>query len=274
MRSEDQLRITLSSMSLQEFANEGPSPCFALVITMRESKTNHHGKTQYSTLMRHKQVDMCPVAFLGVLLFARFQHHPEQLPRCVAPRLPNMSTRKSWYDLPLFSHKNQPAVALKYDAQAKSMRSALEECGIHTSAVTHISRKWGAQLAERGGASQADIARQGRWVTSVMENVYLSHFPLQALRVLAGFPVTQEAYYLPRDIQRGEALLVTVFPDIERCQQQLHDPNRTEKDMAGEAFIQFMLFPSPSIPAGCAPSDTGTLICTSGTTLSSRIPST
>lgn len=89
----------------------------------------------------------------------RFQHHPEQLPGCVAPGLPNMSARKSWYDLPLFPHRNQPAVSLKYDAQAKSMRSALEECGIHTSAVTHINRKWGAQLAERGGASQADIAR-------------------------------------------------------------------------------------------------------------------
>nr|KIR47028.1 hypothetical protein I312_03924 [Cryptococcus bacillisporus CA1280] len=226
-------------MSLQEFANEGPSLCYALVITMRESKTNHHGKTQYSTLMRHKQVDMCAIVFLGLLLFARFQHHPEQLPGCVAPGLPNMSARKSWYDLPLFSHRNQPAVSLKYDAQAKSMRSALEECGIHTSAVTHINRKWGAQLAERGG-----------------------------------FPVTQGTYYLPRDIQRGEALLVKVFPDIERCQQQLHDSKRTEKGMAGEAFIQFMLFLRRAFLQDAPISDTSTLISTSGTTLSSKIPST
>ncbi|XAO25380.1 hypothetical protein I312_104203 [Cryptococcus bacillisporus CA1280] len=178
-------------------------------------------------------VDMCAIVFLGLLLFARFQHHPEQLPGCVAPGLPNMSARKSWYDLPLFSHRNQPAVSLKYDAQAKSMRSALEECGIHTSAVTHINRKWGAQLAERGGT-----------------------------------------YYLPRDIQRGEALLVKVFPDIERCQQQLHDSKRTEKGMAGEAFIQFMLFLRRAFLQDAPISDTSTLISTSGTTLSSKIPST
>lgn len=70
MRSDDQLRITLLSMSLQEFPNEGPSPCYTLVITMHESKTNHHGKTEYSTIMHHKQVDMCPIAFLGMLFFA------------------------------------------------------------------------------------------------------------------------------------------------------------------------------------------------------------
>ncbi|KIY37326.1 hypothetical protein I305_00423 [Cryptococcus gattii E566] len=55
-------------MSLQEF-NVGPSPCYALVITMRESKTNHH----------------------GILFFARYafrvQHHPERLSGCVAPVL-------------------------------------------------------------------------------------------------------------------------------------------------------------------------------------------
>lgn len=53
MRSDNQLRITLSSMSLQEFPNERPSPCYALVITMRESKTNYHGKTEYLIVMRH-----------------------------------------------------------------------------------------------------------------------------------------------------------------------------------------------------------------------------
>lgn len=45
----------------------------------------------------------------------------------------------------------------------KSLKSADVQAAIQMewAAVTHISRNWGAQLAEQGGASQADIACQG-----------------------------------------------------------------------------------------------------------------
>ncbi|WVO21620.1 uncharacterized protein IAS62_002929 [Cryptococcus decagattii] len=172
--------------SEQETSEEGPSDAERRNIAVRELEASFDlsvvgagsRDTYYDGVSPEQMKDMYQhfigrnskqVAFLGMLLFARFQHHSEQLPGRVAPGLPNMSTRKSWYDLPLFSYKNQPAVARR-------------------------------------------------------------------------FPVTQGAYYLPRDILCGEALLAKVFPDIERCQQQLHDPKRTETDMAGEAFIQFMLF--------------------------------
>lgn len=38
---------------------------------MRESKANYHGKTEYATVMRHKQVDMRLSPVLGILFFAR-----------------------------------------------------------------------------------------------------------------------------------------------------------------------------------------------------------
>ncbi|KIR35778.1 hypothetical protein I352_02057 [Cryptococcus deuterogattii MMRL2647] len=66
---------------------------------MRESKANYHGKTEYATVMRHKQVDMRLSPVLGILFFARYafsiQHRPERLPGCVAPGLPNILRRKS-----------------------------------------------------------------------------------------------------------------------------------------------------------------------------------
>lgn len=71
LRAGDQLKTTLASLSLRHFPDEGPTPCYGVVITIREGKTNHEGKIQYATLLRNKDVDRCPVSFLALMLFAR-----------------------------------------------------------------------------------------------------------------------------------------------------------------------------------------------------------
>ncbi|OWZ41808.1 hypothetical protein C356_03751 [Cryptococcus neoformans c45] len=57
--------------------------------------------------------------------------------------------------------------------------------------------------------------RQGRWCTKVMETVYLSKFPLKALRSLAGFPKKKGSYYLPRDMEVPQELIENVFPWVD-----------------------------------------------------------
>lgn len=110
---------------------------------------------------------------------------------------PSLKNRQDWYHIPLFVSRQPDTITrLKYDALNKSVRKALRSCGIHCRASTHTSRKWGAQLTEDGGAPEEDIMRQGRWCTKVMETVYLSKFPLKALRSLAGFP-KKERLLLP-----------------------------------------------------------------------------
>ncbi|UOH84615.1 hypothetical protein LQV05_001423 [Cryptococcus neoformans] len=178
LRADDQLRITLSSMSLRLFENEGPTPCRGVVFAIREGKTTHDGQIQYSTLLRNKDVTRCPISFLVLYLFAR--------------------------------------------------------------ASTHTSRKWGAQLAEDGGAPEEDIMRQGRWCTKVMETVYLSKFPLKALRSLAGFPKKKGSYYLPRDMEVPQELIENVFPWVDAAEAELFDPDRSQGDKAGRAFIKLM----------------------------------
>lgn len=71
LRSGDQRRIDLSELAHAEFSNEGPTPCFGVVITTREGKTNTHGKIQYATFMRNANVLTCPVFFLSIYLFSR-----------------------------------------------------------------------------------------------------------------------------------------------------------------------------------------------------------
>lgn len=96
------------------------------------------------------------------------------------------------------------------------MKAALKHAGVRTTQATHASRKAGAQIAELNGASPAEIARAGRWVTGVMENVYLTNFSLPAMRALAGFPSEVGSYYLPRYVDVPEELQRKVFPEVER----------------------------------------------------------
>lgn len=101
---------------------------------------------------------------------------------------------------------------LKYGTLNASVRQALLACGIHCKASTHTSHKWGVQLAEQGGAPEEEISRHSRWCTKVMETTYLSHFPLKAMRVLAGFPSKKGAYHLPRHADVPKELSDMVFP--------------------------------------------------------------
>lgn len=50
-----------------------------------------------------------------------------------------------------------------------------------------------------------------------METTYLSHFPLKAMRVLAGFPKNKGAYHLSRDIHVPKELADQVFPWLDNA---------------------------------------------------------
>ncbi|TYJ57542.1 hypothetical protein B9479_001624 [Cryptococcus floricola] len=198
---------------------------------------------QYGTLLRAREVERCPVAFLGLMLFARFHMSPgkesEQFLNS-AVSFPSFKQRADWYRIPLFATPQTGFGRLQYATLNASVRNALNDVGIHCDASTHTSRKWGAQMCEEGGAAEEDISRHGRWVTKVVEVVYLSKFPIKALRVMAGFPKKQGSYYLPRYIEVPKELLDLVFPWVDGAISELEDPNRHETDKAGFAFVNFV----------------------------------
>ncbi|ADV24725.1 Hypothetical protein CGB_J1690W [Cryptococcus gattii WM276] len=241
LRAGDQLKTTLASLSLKHFPDEGPTPCYGVVITIREGKTNHEGKVQYANLLRNKHVDQCPVSFLALMLFARFHFSGEDFPNSNTS-FPSMKSRRDWYPIPLFVTPQTNHSRLKYATLNASVRQALLACDIHCKASTHTSRKWGAQLAEQGGAPEEEIARHGRWCTGVMETTYLSHFPLKAMRVLAGFPKKKGAYHLSRDIHVPKELADQVFPWLDNAEVELSDSSREEDDKAGRAFVDLLRY--------------------------------
>lgn len=92
------------------------------------------------------------------------------------------------------------------------------------------------------------ISKAGRWDTSVVTNVYLSHLPRQFMLTLAGFPPEQSGtYFLTRGGERPpEQLMRKVFPWIEEWEERFRERTKLktylqggldEDDIAGKNFI-------------------------------------
>ena len=71
LRAVSQRVLKLSEITVRELFNEGPTPCWAVVLIIDDSKTNKDGKLQYSHFMRNSNVFVCPVFFLSLYLFVR-----------------------------------------------------------------------------------------------------------------------------------------------------------------------------------------------------------
>ena len=78
---------------------------------------------------------------------------------------PSFRQRRHWYDLPLLCHPADPTRGISYETQANAMRNALNHAGVLASKATHENRRFGARLAEAGGASYSEIARAEGWAT-------------------------------------------------------------------------------------------------------------
>ena len=129
---------------------------------------------------------------------------------------PDFSEKKNWYNLPLLSRKGQPTTPIGYRTQERAIKAALDYAEVQTSKKTHASRIAGAQFAEAAGASVSEIARAGGWATAVMEVVYLSAFPREAMRALAGFPTKGGSFFLERALEVPDALQRKLFPESDK----------------------------------------------------------
>lgn len=131
---------------------------------------------------------------------------------------PDLRSRRSWYNLPLLTVKNDVTKAIKYQEQRKTVAKALKAARIQCLAVTHVGRKTGARFAEQAGVPVEEVARAGHWAHGVMEEVYLQKLSRPALRGLAGFSPGGGNYYLARDVDVPTALQRKVFPGLEKWQ--------------------------------------------------------
>ena len=91
LRGENRRIAELADLSLVEFPakNEGPTPCFAVVLQITSGKTNNSGRAEYMGAMRHKDPRLCTMGALAQYFFWRWELSGEEPP--------DFQSRQSWY---------------------------------------------------------------------------------------------------------------------------------------------------------------------------------
>ncbi|KAG2191914.1 hypothetical protein INT47_003350 [Mucor saturninus] len=95
--------------------------CPALVVILRQGKTNKNNRLELTGCIRSTQVEICPVIIFGLYLFWRF--HVENEP------FPDFTTSENWYRIKLFKSSDSDttkvwAYASHRDAVARGLEGA------------------------------------------------------------------------------------------------------------------------------------------------------
>ncbi|KAG1444101.1 hypothetical protein G6F56_010431 [Rhizopus delemar] len=180
-RGESKRKMQLPDLFLIELLNEGPTPFWALIATMSEGKTNQHDRIGYGSVIRHLDVESCPIGAMTLYFFSRFELKGESFP--------DFSRRQNWYEIHVFKGKDR-LKEMAYRTQHQAYKRALENVGINSSKVTHINRGSALNLIDEESVSDNQQRRVGRWGKDRMVGCYLSSLPKQSMRAIAGFTST------------------------------------------------------------------------------------
>jgi hypothetical protein len=71
-RGGDRRSAEISNLFTFEFKGEGPTRCFPLIFTTRESKQNQHGRLETIGPLRHKDPLVCMLSGLAYYLLYRW----------------------------------------------------------------------------------------------------------------------------------------------------------------------------------------------------------
>lgn len=230
-RGEDKRKMQFADMFLLELENEGPTPCFSLVATMRQGKTNQHNRVTYGAAIRHVNAEVCPVGALALYLFSRFHLDLEPFP--------DFSRRANWYNTYVLKGSNK-FEEITYGTQYNAFRRGLDAAGIKSSKVTHVNRGSALNMIDDEQVSDDQQRRVGRWGTDRMVGCYLSSLPKQAIRSIAGFTTSPGNYHIYRAaIEPPEELKRKVFPDIESWKDKF-ELGLVQEDTAGPNFLELL----------------------------------
>lgn len=192
---------------------ESTQPVTAVCMVIDVDKTNNTGAKQLMGSMRHLDYRVCTHNALAMYFFSRWHQQGENFP--------DLSQPKNWYDIKLLlpnSHQNDSGrrKAMSYTQHLAVVDNLFSACNIRSKAKTHAGRHSGAQHAEIHGVPELQIRRAGRWNSSVMENVYLSHLPRKFMRVAAGSAADDNSYFCPRSLVNPPDILVKqIFPQVD-----------------------------------------------------------
>jgi Centromere DNA-binding protein complex CBF3 subunit, domain 2/Transcriptional activator of glycolytic enzymes len=220
-RGQDRRVAEISDLHTFEFPDEGPTPCFPLIMTLRGSKTNQHGRLETMGALRNKDLFICPLSALGFYFLYRWDLTEEPFP--------DFSSRSRWYNTrlllsskPKLKSKSMPNGAtandpLSYNAQYDWMARAFAMIGLNSSKVTHLPRGVVVRLAELLGVTEDQIARAGRWTFDQMTGCYLTSLPHEFMRKMAGHPTQRGCFEIRRaSITPPDTLLKLIWPKLDQ----------------------------------------------------------
>lgn len=209
----------------------GCSECQILVLQVDTGKTNGL-KTLYGRVMRHKNVDLCPIGAFAFMLLGRFEHTNE------VDTTYNFLDNKSWFGVKALIdyRKNDLYVSVKDQSYAKTIKACCKDIQINSQHFVHIGRSIGPIIAEIAEMEGDAIANLGNWNISVREDRYSAKLPMKIMRVMAGHSDAKNIFYLPRsDIKPSDRFLRQIFPFIES--QELKIASSTTSHPTASAFL-------------------------------------
>lgn len=233
-RSQTTLGMQFSDLFSLKIENQGVTECVSLVATITFGKTNQHGKIEYGSTLRHRQVEVCSIGALATNLFSRFHYENEPFP--------DFTSRDRWYEICVVKG-DDPSTPVHYSTQYKAYTEAFKRVGISTSKVTHANRKSALNMIAQEDVAGDQQRRVGRWGTDRMVGCYVSSLPVEAMKSLAGFSGRNVNYFLTRSsVIPPMSLQVLVFPDIEYWQDKFKNNDGVQEDIAGPNFLLLLSY--------------------------------
>lgn len=232
LRGESARKAELPDLQVVNVEGEGAGSCPAIVLVMRQGKTNKFGRLEIGACLRNKRVEICPFMMLGTYLFARF--HLEGEP------FPTFEQSSDWFNIKVLKHKQNPKEEWTYHSHLGAITKAFKACQITSSKKTHVNRGSSARMADLQGVNESDIRRMGRWNNSSMNGAYLTGLPRGMMRSLAGFP-QQGTFHLPRNATiPSEDLQAKVFPEASIWLSKIHE-GLAEQTVSAEGFLNLLI---------------------------------
>ena len=241
LRSSNRLPIELPDCFCLDLQNEGIQrsqdtyPSKALVILMRQGKTNQHGRMEYGAALRHRDPKACLVGAFAFWFFWRWQCEGEPFPR--------FARSEDWYNIKVLRQsKENPVTQLSPQTANSWTRRIYDRCGIVTSKASHAPRIASSQNADLAGVSEASIRRAGRWTNSdQMTGCYLTSLPREFMRATADFdPDWPGAYYIPRaTVVPPPGLIAAVWPEMDSWKAKI-ESKEAEQNKAAGAFLELL----------------------------------
>ena len=202
---ESHCKVELADLFTLELDNEGPTPCFSMMLIMSNGKTNQTGWIEYATVAWHHNPMLCTMSQLAFYLLQRWDIAQESLPQ--------FHCCEEWYHLHLIKRIDSQAV-ITYETQLDWVNHVFSGTGLNTLKKTHAGWANGVKTAELAGVGDGQIHHAGQWNTDALSQSYLTNIPRKFVWAMSGFnPDLMGGFYIPQaSVSPPDELVQALWP--------------------------------------------------------------